>query len=212
MPVFNAQGAVVNSPAWIKARIGHLTASRMKDVIDFRKDGKPGAARIKYMQDLVAERLTDLAVNHPVNAAMEWGLMTEPEAKQAFMDATGVELQDAEFILHPEIEFFGCTPDALVGQDALAEFKCPTTTTFVDWRMAGVVPDEHKPQMLAQLACTRRSFCYFVAYDPRIKDEKARLFVRKFEPSREEIAEVERHAREFLAEVDAMFWKVAEAV
>ena len=59
------------------------------------------------------------------------------------------------------------------------------TATFLEWKLAGVVPERHKPQMAAQLLCTGKTWCGFVAYDPRIKDERRRLFMAKFEPADE---------------------------
>ncbi len=59
--------------------------------------------------------------------------------------------------------------------------------------------------MLLQLACTGRKWCEFVAYDPRIKDETRRLFVRRFRPSADEIGAVEAAATMFLDELDALF-------
>jgi len=208
MPVFNAHGAVAGSAEFVRARIGHCTASRMRDVLDFRKDGKPGAARIKYMQELVAERLCDAAMDHFVSSDMEWGLTTEPEAKHAYAVRTRQRLVDGEFTPHPTIEFFGATPDSLIGTDGLAEFKCPRTTTFVGWKLAGGIPDDHVPQMLAQLACTGRKWNDFVAYDPRIKDEGARILIGRLVPTEEQIAKIEAAARQFLADVDAMFEQV----
>lgn len=189
--------------AWLSARAGKLTASRMADALDFRKDGKPGAARVKLMKEILAERLTGSSVRHYVTDAMQWGLEQEAEARAAYEAATGELVADAGFYDHPSIDLFGATPDGLIGRDGLIETKAPTTTTFVDWMMAGVVPEEHKPQMLAQLACTRRTWCEFVAFDPRIRDPKRRLFIRRFAPPPEEIAGIERAAEAFLAEVDA---------
>ncbi len=55
--------------------------------------------------------------------------------------------------------------------------------------MAGVIPEKHKPQMVVQLACTGRQWCEFVAFDPRIRDPRRQLFVRRYEPTAEEIVE-----------------------
>ena len=72
---------------------------------------------------------------------------------------------------------------------------------------AGVVPETHKAQMLAQLACTGRKWAEFVAYDPRIKDERKKLFVCRYEPAAAEIQKVEEQAAAFLADVDKA-WEV----
>lgn len=189
--------------AWLRARAGKLTASRMGDALAFRKDGKPAAARVELVKHLLAERMTEESVRHYVTPAMEWGLLNEPEARSMYEAETGIFLRDAGFFDHPRIENFGATPDALHPDGGLVEFKCPTTGTMIDWILAGVVPEEHKPQMLAQLACTGRKWCEFVAFDPRIKDPRRRLFIRRFSPPPEEIAGIERAAEAFLAEVEA---------
>ena len=93
----------------------------------------------------------------------------------------------------------------------MAEFKCPTSTTHVSWILAGVMPDQHKPQVLAQLACTRRTRAVFVSFDPRMPAHR-QLFVIEWEPKREEIEAAEDAARAFLRDLDAMFERLtAEA-
>ena len=190
--------------AWLAERCGCLTASRMKDAMDFRKDGKPGAYRVKLLHELLAERLTGFSVPHVVTEPMEHGLEYEDEAVDKFVELTGRDVRLSRFYKHPEIEYFGATPDREL-DDGLLEVKCPTTAKYVAWKMAGVVPEEHKPQMLAQLACSGKSWVGFIAYDPRIKEERHRLFLAKFVPEPEQIAAIEEAARTFLAELDTMF-------
>jgi hypothetical protein len=119
-------------------------------------------------------------------------------------------LMPCSFITHPLIEFFGATPDALISRDGVAEFKCPNTTTHIGWILAGGVPAQHRPQILAQLACTGRERAVFVSFDPRIKDERRQLFIVEWTPERSEIEAVEEHARKFLAEVEQMFQQLTE--
>lgn len=189
---------------FLSARCGKLTASRMADAMARLKNGGEAEDRKKLKIELVAERMTGDSVPHYVNDAMRWGLATEDEAKAAFEAETGLLLTPCGTIDHPEIEWFAATPDALIGRDAVAEFKCPATTTHVGWVLAGVVPEQHKPQILAQLACTGRTRAIFCSYDPRVK-RGPQLFIREWTPDQAEIAAIEAAAREFLAEVDAMF-------
>jgi len=197
--------------AWLRARAGKLTASRMAVAMDFLKSGQPSKARSDYMRELVAERLTGDSVRHYVNDAMQWGLEREADAMAAYEAATGVILIGPGFYDHPRIDNFGATPDGLIDGGGLIEVKCPMTTTFVGWVMDGGVPEQHQPQMLAQLACTGRTWCEFVAYDPRIRDVNRQLFVRRFEPTADDIAAIETAAEQFLSEVDAMFNLFTEA-
>jgi putative phage-type endonuclease len=195
------------SGAWLNARVGFLTASQLWRAMDVRKDGKPGAERIKLLKEKLAERLTGDAVPHYVNDLMKWGLEHEPAGKAEFEAATGILLQDVGFVPHQVIQFFGASPDALIDTDAVFELKCPQTTTHIGWiedTPRGQIPEQHRPQVLAQLACTKRSRVIFASYDPRIAG-KHRLWVREWTPKAEEIEAIEQVAVEFLRELDARF-------
>ena len=198
------------SPGWVRERIGRLTASRMGDVMAVLKNGKPAEARIKYMQQLVAERMTDSAMEFFVTAAMQHGIDNEPLAAEEYELLTGEIVLPAPFVPHPEIENFGASPDRFVGSDGLVEIKAPSTVNFIAWRMSGEIPEQYRWQMTAQLACTRRSWCDFVAYDPRVVYGSP-IWIKRFEPAAEEIAACEEAARKFLAEVEALFQLVTEA-
>lgn len=201
------------SDQWLPARVGKLTASRMADAMDFVKDGpkakdgsqrmKSGSKRISLLHDLLAERLVGAAKDHYVTAAMQWGLDYEAEAALAYEGHSGNICRLGGFIDHPLIENFGATPDRFAS-DGLVEIKCPTTSTYLKWRLAGAAPEEHIPQMTAQIACTGRPWCDFVAYDPRLP-AAYRLFVVRFQPHPDVVAHVEQQARDFLNELDMMF-------
>lgn len=196
------------SAEWLKSRCGCLTASRMADAMDFTKGGKETEKRKKLKVGVVAERMTDSMTETFVNAAMEWGLLHEAEARARYEEVTGELVTLCGFALHGEIPAFGASPDGLVGEDGLIEIKCPTTATYMEWFIGGVVPDQHKQQMLAQLAVTGRKWCDFLAFDPRVKYPEHQHFLRRFEPKEEEIAAVEDAAKRFLAEVDELFDRI----
>lgn len=195
--------ALAGTPNWFAARRGLLTASRMNDALAVLKNGKPSESRRKLMFELLAERMTGAAVDHYVTPAMQWGIDNQADAISAYEAETGELVGPEVFVLHPEIDWFGATPDGLVGADGLLEVKCPTTPKHLAWIVAGEVPDEHRLQMLTQIACTRRQWVDFVSFDPRVKG-KAQLFIKRYEPAREEIEKIEAGVREFLAELDAM--------
>lgn len=211
------------TPAWVKERIGCLTGSDMAKVVAVRKrgeKGKPLKGREDLLMRIVAERMTDLATSNYVTIAMQWGLDYEQEAQETYDELrrvyaerggktlTGGYTMPGGFVKHRIIEGFGASPDRFVDHDGLLETKCPTTGTHLRWILAGVVPDEYKPQMLAQVACTGRRWVDFVSYDPRIKTEKQRLFVRRYTPTNEEIAQIEFAAGVFLGEVEELFDRV----
>jgi exodeoxyribonuclease (lambda-induced) len=202
------------TPAWIKARIGHLTASRMEDAMNYVQDGKAkkgeeqkyksSAARTQYMGEVVAERITNLATDHYVTPEMKWGTEYEPFARAKYEIRNGVSVQQVGFIEHPKLAFFGGSPDGIVGFRKVLEIKCPTTTTFLKWRREGVVPEKHRPQMLANMLCTGLTEGVFVAYDPRIQVGDT-YFQVEYVPTDEELYKVWMEAEKFLREVDELF-------
>lgn len=191
--------------AWLSARAGKLTASRMAAAMSYLKDGKtPSSERRRLMMDLLAERLTGASAPHFVSDAMQHGIDYEDEAVDWFVELTGRDVRPSKFYEHPTIDNFGATPDREL-DDGLIEVKCPTSATFISYVMAGVVPPEYRPQMTAQLLCSGKRWCGFIAYDPRIRDERKRLFMRRFEPTQEERDVVEAAAIKFLDELDVAF-------
>ena len=69
---------------WLAARTGCLTASRMADVLDTLKNGRPGAKRERYMIEIIAERLTGSAMQRYVSGPMLDGIEREPEARAMY--------------------------------------------------------------------------------------------------------------------------------
>jgi hypothetical protein len=90
-----------------------------------------------------------------------------------------------------------------VSDKCLIEVKCPKTKTHMKYVASQTVPAEYKPQMILQAACTGKDV-WFVSYDPRMGEGRD-LYIKKFCPTPEEIAEVEKAAEQFLAECDALF-------
>ena len=190
---------------WHAARLGRVTASRVADIVAKTKTGY-GASRATYMGQLIAERLTGEVAEAYTNAAMQWGTDKEPEARMAYEFRTDAEVIQVGFIPHPRIEMSGASPDGLVGDRGLVEIKCPNTSTHIDTLISQTVPGKYVTQMQWQMACTGRSWCDFVSYDPRLP-ESMRLFMRRVERDDGRISDLEQEVTGFLAELDQ---KVAE--
>ena len=184
---------------WKLARLGKVTASRVSDA-----RAKTGtAARANYLADIITERLTGSPIESFSNAYMEWGTQNEPLARAAYEIKTSIWVEQVAIVDHPTIPGFAASPDGLVWTDGLLEIKCPKTSTHLNWLMKGVVPSEHKNQMLAQLACTGRKWVDFLSFDPRLP-EHLQMFVVRFEPTPKDIDDLEADVMTFLAEVDTM--------
>jgi len=185
---------------WHNARLGKVTASRVADVIAKTKTGY-GASRANLMADLIVERLTGQPASTFSNAHMEWGTEQEPHARAAYSVRIGELVEEVGFVDHPSVANSGASPDGLVGDDGLVEFKCPATATHLDTLLAQAVPAKYIAQMQWQMACTGRKYCDFCSYDPRLP-EHLRMFVQRVERDDEYIKMLETEVTKFLAELD----------
>lgn len=165
------------SDDWYAERCGKVTASRVKDL-----NAKPskGKALNALGLTILAERLTGVQKETPTNFYMQWGIDNEPHAIAAYENETGFFVNGTGLIDHPFIEMFGASPDGLVSENGQIEVKCPDTTTHLNTLLTKEVPEEHIPQITSQLACTRREWCDFVSYDPRLEPELQIIIIRVF--------------------------------
>src|SRR5580765_1151731 len=131
------------SEAWHRARLGRVTASRVADVTATVKSGGYGASRSQYMAELIAERLTGKPAESYTNAAMQWGLDHEAEARIAYEFYANVDVVQVGFVSHPSIEMAGCSPDGLIGNDGLLEIKAPTTSTHIETLLSEKIADKY---------------------------------------------------------------------
>ncbi|MCE4544624.1 MULTISPECIES: lambda exonuclease family protein [unclassified Caballeronia] len=170
---------------WRAARAGKITASRFGDAIAFTggepgdlyksgaKKGQPkprvpASSRTKYMRELVFERVA-LSATHEISGhALRYGTEVERFGKDAFELETGLILEDAPFVTHPQYPFIGCSPDALIGADGGYESKCPMDEgVHIETWLSGM-PEEHIAQVQGCMFVTGRKWWEFVSFDPRM--------------------------------------------
>ncbi|WP_426235788.1 lambda exonuclease family protein [Pararhizobium sp. DWP1-1-3] len=190
---------IQGSAEWHALRCGKVTASRVADVIAKTQKGW-GVSRTNYAAELVAEMLTGATTEGFTSTAMQWGKDTEPMARDAYSFMTGETISEVPFVSHPNISDAGASPDGLIGDDGLVEIKCPNMATHIATLRGRSVPGQYITQMMWQMACTGRSYCDFVSYDPRMP-ESMRLFYKRVQRDDAMIAELEREVVIFLNEV-----------
>lgn len=191
------------SDEWFAARLGKVTASKVSDVMS------KGAGRETYMIKLIAEFLTNSRGASFTNTAMEWGITTEPYARQAYKALNNVWVEEMGFAPHPTIERAGASPDGLVGDDGLIEIKCPNTETHLDTLIDKTVPKKYINQMQFQMACTGRKWCDFVSFDNRLPED-LQIFVLRVERDDKHIADMEAAINKFLAEMQEKIDKLTQ--
>jgi putative phage-type endonuclease len=190
------------SLAWKQLRMGNVTASRVADIIAKTKTGY-STSRDNYMTELVIERFGVVSEGF-TNTAMQHGTETEPFARATYEVRNKCFVDEVDYVPHKTIARSGASPDGLVGDTGLVEFKCPNSTTHFSYLMAGVVPEKYKPQMAWQMACTGAKWCDFVSFDNRVP-EGLQYFQIRYERDDIYIASLEKEVEQFLIEVDAKY-------
>jgi predicted phage-related endonuclease len=164
---------------WFADRAGRITASRICDVMAFEPDSvfksgpragqvKSGVrkARLDYITQLAAERITGNAKNQVNAAALDWGKEWEPHAREAYEEETGTIVIETGFAVHPEYDFIGASADFLVGAIGGGEIKCPASQEVHLETLENGLPVEHIEQIQGGLWVTGRQWWDFVSFHP----------------------------------------------
>jgi|2_EtaG_2_1085320.scaffolds.fasta_scaffold43633_2 putative phage-type endonuclease len=150
---------------WFEARRGVATASQFDKIIT-PKTGKPSAQSFGYICQLIAEKMVPNApeaIEAYSNHYMEYGVNTEPEARDYYAFRYDTEVQQVGFCMTDD-EMFGCSPDGLVGAPGGLELKCPALKTHVGYLLAGSLPAAYKCQVHGSLYVTGREWWDFMSY------------------------------------------------
>jgi putative phage-type endonuclease len=148
--------------AWKLARAGHVTASRLGDMMA----GGSGLTRDKYRCQLAIERMTGKPIEGFKSYAMQQGNEREPLARSYYEFQQDVDVVEAGFTLHTTIKNTGASPDGLVGDDGLIEIKSPELHTHIKYLISGVIPKDYIYQMQYCMEVFNRQWCDFISYNP----------------------------------------------
>jgi len=188
------------SPEWFAARLGRLTASSLGDAFATTKSGYSTSRRNLKLR-LVLERLTGKSQeNGYTNAAMERGVLIEPDARAAYEVESGLLVDTVGFIVHDEL-LTGASPDGIIGDDGGLEIKCPGAAAHLDFLKSEVIPNDYQLQVAHTLWLTGRAWWDFVSFNPDFP-EPLRLKVQRLRATDVNMAAHELAVRLFLSEVD----------
>jgi len=62
--------------------------------------------------------------------------------------------------------YYGASPDGLVGEDGMAEFKCPAPHTHIEYLLSGKMDMDYYPQVQGQLLVFNRKWSDWNSYNP----------------------------------------------
>lgn len=150
------------TPEWLAARAGRITGSRFADVM-----AKPGSeAYDGLVRDLAWERFTEQPLPTYQSPAMQRGSALESEARDWLAFELGARIRQTGFMVHPELDFIGVSPDGLIDPDMGVEIKCPLHRAYMDVVRTRKVPARYRWQVQGSLWVTGRKMWLFVAYHP----------------------------------------------
>jgi exodeoxyribonuclease (lambda-induced) len=172
---------------WIEARRGVITASRAKDVRDFKKNGDPGSARLAYAMDLARERCGGKAPSAYVNAAMRTGIEEEQFAAIEYMARTGAEVSEAVFVTTPDRKF-GMSVDRWAGAGAALEIKTMVSSATLFKAMVDGDISDYRDQCVFGLWLFRLDWIDLCLWAPDLPNP---LHVVRIERDEDEIQKLE---------------------
>lgn len=193
------------TPEWDAARLGRFTSSEMSRLIepssrDMTEDelkARPKSGKgsrttkiedyerlsdggMTYVKEKVAEIMTGQARVQGYAFPLVYGKDMEPYAAEHFEKKTGFELQECGFFTYTN--HAGGSPDRLVDDHAILEIKCPAdSVNMLGYLMLTDHYDVRRDYFQYWVQCqsnmlfTGRKVCYFVAYDPRMIEEKHKM-------------------------------------
>lgn len=152
-----------NSPEWMEARCGIVTASTFAKVLAQGKDGGASVGRRDLLLRLAGEVLTgEPAPEGYRNADMDRGHELEPEARSLY--ALRYETPTRVGFIRNGRK--GASPDSLVGTNGGLEIKCAIPSVQIDRLLKGRLPPEHVAQVQGSLWVSEREFWDFMSYCP----------------------------------------------
>ena len=147
---------------------------------------------LTYIRTKVAEVLTGQVKEKSFSHATAWGEDWEPHAAEFFAKARNLELEPIGFKAIGD--HAGGTVDRIVkGTKTVVEIKCPYDSAnqvgylyLVDQFDLKRENPEYYWQCMWNLYFMEADLCYFATFDPRMKDDRHKLFVMEIKPIQSE--------------------------
>lgn len=131
----------------------------------FTATGKMSDQAPRLIEDLIAQLYDPHYGQHDdiATKAMRDGHAIEPHARRFYEFERNLDVEQVGFCTTDDGRF-GCSPDALVGDEGGVEIKSPKHSTQVKYLLAGKVPSEYVPQIHWSLIVTGRAWWDFLSY------------------------------------------------
>lgn len=148
---------------WFILRLGKLTASKADAI----------AANGKGLDTLCLEKVSEIltygkGTEQYSNEHTDRGNELESEAIAVYELLYDCKVDKVGFC---ELnESVGCSPDGLVGDDALVEIKCPSNKVYTELLINKKIPSKYNWQCQMQMLVTGRVKCDLAFYNPHFEN------------------------------------------
>jgi hypothetical protein len=173
---------------WLALRAGKPTASEFSKLITSK--GEPSKSMPTYAAGLAAEKFAGKPLSSfNGNVWTDRGTELEPAARDLYAFTHNCEVDQVGFITD-DAEQYGCSPDGLVGNDGMAEYKCQKTEnhikTLLYYKKYKKCPSDYVQQTQGQLLLAEREWDDLVFYHPDlpmlvIRQERDEEFIKKLQ-------------------------------
>lgn len=177
-----------SSDEWFQARSGMPTSSKLSCVM--ANYGKAfGTPAVKYARKIALEIVTGKPISDGFsNSHTERGHEEEPIARALYEASTFSSVANGGFFTDGET---GCSPDGLVGDDGVTEFKSVIYSVQFDNIKRANIDPAYKWQCIGNMKFTGRKWLHFVTYCADFPEDKQlfihRIFADDFEKEYEMI-------------------------
>jgi putative phage-type endonuclease len=187
---------------WHALRHGRLTASHAGDWI-----AKPTSKRYQDYLQLIVMELLGFQEQEADKPWFAHGKAMEPWARDAYQYKTDIEVSDELFLIHPEYDWLGASPDGiwLPDMDGMIEIKCRNAflrylRVLQEQDRTGKIEACYRPQLQCQMLVSGLDQIDFVNYYHDQQKMVRKMHVFTVQRDEVMIARIEEKAIEFMTE------------
>ena len=163
------------SDEWKAARKGRPSTSALSNIITAAR-GDLSKSADAYIVELISECFAPEWEDFVGNRYTERGIELEPEARDAFVAETGMNVIEVGGVLADDGVTW-CSPDGLIMDESGdkeriitgVEIKCPSPKVHIGYIIDGKLPDAYKQQVHGQMAVTGADYWHFWSYFPGLR-------------------------------------------
>lgn len=193
------------SEEWLQARCGVITASVIGQLIT------PSTLKVANNQpsrsllyELAAERITGRVEEKPTTWQMERGNEEEERARDLYeahfdpVEQVGFIVRDIDGVA------LGFSPDGLVHDNGLVEFKSRSPKIHVQHVLSSKVPSENMAQIMTGLYVTDREWCDYTSFSNGMALWRTRVYPDEqwFDAIRAALFVAEQKIRQIVADYE----------